>query len=425
MTEAITEVSSGRLQGAQGRSVLVFRNVPYARAGRFQPPEPAAAWAGVRDATQRGPICPQFEGRLDAVVGAQGFGLEQSEDCLNLTVTTPGLSGRRPVMMWIHGGAYMFGGGEAANYDADRLSAEGDVVVVSISYRLAIFGYLWQSDPTRRNLGLRDQVAALDWILANIERFGGDPENITLFGQSAGAHSIQAMLRAKGSPSPARRIILQSVSVGRWSTPEAAAKVADGVRETLGCDPQDAAASELVKAAAMALRTQPPGSISPFSPIIEGPPLIQAGLQTMIGWGRDDGTPHVALGAEPSPGGWIDHPATAQYVERVYAESGEAFAAATPSDAQTYLYRLDWRPEGSAYGACHCLELPLLFGDAAAWRGAAMLGTRPLSVADGLGRRMRAAWTGFARSGDPNVEGEPEWAPFAGGAPGTCRSFDV
>lgn len=417
------EAPAGRLRGRANGGVLTFRNVPYARAERFRPPEPAKPWTGERDAVSRGPVCPQSPGRLAFMIGDVVAGMVQSEDCLNLTIHTPGLTGRRPVMVWIHGGAYMFGGGEMPQSDAQKLAAEGGVVVVAISYRLGAFGYLWQGDPGRRNLGLLDQLAALDWVAANIERFGGDPDNITTVGQSAGGHSIAAMLRVRAGARPFRRAILQSTPFASEIPRDAAAGLADGFHAALGQDADAAPVAAILGAfgkALAALRTAPP-----VGPVLdEAGPGDRRGLEALVGWARDDAVSLVALGwqgAEP-PRRWFGDqdpgPSSAKLTRAIFEAPAEAFAAATPADGKTYLYRIDLEPEGSPFGASHCADLPLLFGDEPAWRGVPFLGTEPWNNIELLGRRARAAWTAFATTGDPATDGGWDWRAHSGGTAG-------
>lgn len=176
-------VVSGRWRGEARGEVAVFRGIPYARAERFAAPEPVAALDGVYDATRRYAMAPQLPGRLESVMG-RAEPLEQSEDCLALTVTAPvgAQPGNRPVLVWLHGGAYLAGSGQWNLYDADRLAGETGVVVVSVSYRLGLFGYLRAPGVSAGNLGLRDQIAALRWVREHIAEFGGDPERVTVSG---------------------------------------------------------------------------------------------------------------------------------------------------------------------------------------------------------------------------------------------------
>ena len=418
----IVEIAGGRVEGGTVGSLLVFRNLPYAHAARFRAPEPAAPWTGRRNARERGPICPQGPERLAFVTGGTPASFPQSEDCLNLTVTTPGLKGRRPVMVWIHGGAYMSGGGELPCHDAEKLSAEGDVVVVSLTYRLGVFGWLWHEEPARRNLGLLDQLAALDWVGANIERFGGDPDNVTVFGQSAGGGSIVAMLRVRPQGLPFIRAILQSTPIAARRRPEDAATFAAAFAAALGSDAERASVASILAAQRQAVITNTVG-VAPMSPVLGDVPLQRSGLACLVGWNKDDGSPFVAMRTGEAAGPpWFEGAAgeaTEAFTKGLQVDSAMAFAESTPADAHTYLYRLDWRPKGSPFGACHGLELPLLLGTEAAWRAAPMLGEESWLEIERRGRGMRAAWAAFARTGNPNTDASFDWRPYSDAVGGT------
>jgi para-nitrobenzyl esterase len=203
MTDTATEdlvvrTNPGELRGAREGGIAVFRGVPYAAPPvgelRFQSPQPVPAWRGARDATKDGPIAPQGRSRLAHVMG--DFERPQSEDCLTLNIWTPAPdSEKRPVLVWIHGGAFSSGAGSLAWYSGERFAANGDLVVVSINYRLGALGFLCLPGVSDGNLGLLDQVAALRFVRDNIAAFGGDPDNVTVVGQSAGAASIACPVR--------------------------------------------------------------------------------------------------------------------------------------------------------------------------------------------------------------------------------------
>src|SRR5829696_8396024 len=197
----LTTTSHGTLSGTTQDGVTVFRGIPYAQPPvgplRFAPPERRERWDGVRDATAFGPPAMQA---ANPVTGQQTLAAP-SEDCLTLNVWTPPPdAGRRPVLVWLHGGAFMMGAGSEPMCDGALLARRGDVVVVTLNYRLGLFGYLRGVDvcgdalPSTGNEGLLDQLAALAWVRDEIASFGGDPENVTVMGQSAGAGSITAML---------------------------------------------------------------------------------------------------------------------------------------------------------------------------------------------------------------------------------------
>jgi para-nitrobenzyl esterase len=242
----VVETSYGRLRGAEADGVLVFRGVPFARPPlgklRFQPPERPEPWSGLRDATRFGPAAPQRAGMLGPVFRL-GIG-ETSEDCLYLNVWTPGLDGaRRPVFVWIHGGAFVIGAGSQTLYDGAVLARRGNAVVVTINYRLGALGFLRLRELSRGalqvtgNEGLLDQLAALEWVRDEIAAFGGDPGNVTLFGESAGAMSCAALLGTPRAQGLFHRAILQSGSANYVSPADVAARLAHALLAELGLGP--------------------------------------------------------------------------------------------------------------------------------------------------------------------------------------------
>ncbi len=198
--------------------MAVFRGVPYAAAPvgtlRFAAPETPSSWSGLRDASQHGPIAPQVPSRLRAAMG--DFDRPQDEDCLTLTICTPAPDGKtRPVLVWLHGGAWMSGAGSLNWYDGTRLACEGDIVFVGVNYRLGALGWLHRPGIVDTEPGTLDMIAALTWVRENIAAFGGDPGCITLMGQSAGAASIGRLSMLPEARSLFHRAIMQSGGFGR------------------------------------------------------------------------------------------------------------------------------------------------------------------------------------------------------------------
>jgi para-nitrobenzyl esterase len=190
----IVATTGGPVQGREKDGIFDFRGIPYAAPPvgelRFRPPQPVEPWADVRDVTRFGPMAPQNQGAMEAMFGAPPRPMD--EDCLTLNVWTPGCDdAKRPVMVWIHGGAFLYGTGATPWYDG-RTFARNDVVLVTINYRLGALGFLHVDG--QGNNGILDQVAALEWVRDNIAAFGGDPGNVTAFGESAGAMSVGTLL---------------------------------------------------------------------------------------------------------------------------------------------------------------------------------------------------------------------------------------
>ncbi|MFE9320069.1 carboxylesterase family protein [Nocardia sp. NPDC052278] len=205
----IVETAAGKVRGSADGAVTAFRGIPFATAERFAAPRAPVPWPGIRDSVEIGPAAPQLASRLERVMGR--FTVAQAEDCLSLNVWAPGGSGH-PVLVFLHGGGFTSGSGGLAWYDGAELAEHGDIVVVTINYRLGVLGYLCLPGVSEGNLGLLDQMAALEWVRDNIAAFGGDPAQVTVAGQSGGALSILAM--PAGTAGLFRRAILQSTPAG-------------------------------------------------------------------------------------------------------------------------------------------------------------------------------------------------------------------
>jgi para-nitrobenzyl esterase len=280
--EPIVQTSYGQLRGTRAEGLHIFRGVPFARppvgARRFHPPERPAAWAVVRDATRFGPAAPQSLGLLGPVFS---LGITRTdEDCLSLNVWTQGVDGRRrPVLVWIHGGAFVLGAGSQSLYDGAVLARRGDVVVVTINYRLGSLGFLRLRElsggrlPASGNEGLLDQIAALEWVRDEIAAFGGDPGNVTIFGESAGAMSCATLLGAPRARGLFHRAILQSGSANYVSPAETASTVAEefvallGLRRRRIADLLSLPPERLVEGQARLFFTLRPG-LKPVAPLL-------------------------------------------------------------------------------------------------------------------------------------------------------------
>ncbi|NMK46548.1 carboxylesterase family protein [Achromobacter sp. Bel] len=402
-------LQAGTLTGERDAGgICRYRAIPYAQAPvgalRFAPPQPAA-WRGPFDATRPGPVAPQLPSRLRGAMG--DFDAPQSEDCLHLTVWTPGAdAARRPVVVWLHGGAWQSGGGALDWYDGSHLAARGDLVVVAVNYRLAALGWLYVPGQTA-NVGLLDQEMAIDWVLDNIQDLGGDPERVTVMGQSAGASSICAMLARQPRFS---RAILQSAALGRGFR---SAAQADALGQTFlqaaGADSLDAARG-LPVAALLAAQQAPAvqevlraegSSRSQFCPVLDGHTLphdIAPALQraasradVLVAYTRDE------MAAFPG------HAADAegrQVGEQVFGAPSRQWATdAVASGRQAWLARFDVAPT-ARFGACHCIELPFVFDTVDAYT-APMLAGLPEAQAAQLTRRTQDAWIAFIRGDAP------------------------
>lgn len=408
-------LSHGTLTGVRDPGgVCCYRAIPYAQAPvgplRFAPPQ-ALAWPGGKnsawDATRPGPVAPQIPSRLRGAMG--DFDAPQSEDCLHLTVWTPNAdAARRPVVIWLHGGAWQSGGGALDWYDGARLAARGDVVVVAVNYRLAALGWLYVPGQTA-NVGLLDQEAAIDWVMDNIQDLGGDPERVTLMGQSAGASAICAMLARRPRFS---RAILQSAALGRgFRTAEQAEVLGRAFLHAAGVDSLDAAralpvsallSAQQAPAVAEVLRAEG-SSRSQFCPVLDGEvlprdiaPALQraaARADVLAAYTRDE--------MAAFPGNAVDA-ASQQVGEQVFGAPSRQWATdAAAAGRHAWLARFDVAPT-ERFGACHCIELPFVFDTFDAFANAPMLAGLPTAHAAELTRQTQAAWIAFIRGDAPD-----------------------
>ncbi|MGW5752243.1 carboxylesterase/lipase family protein [Nocardia rhamnosiphila] len=404
----IVDTTGGKIRGTGSGPVTAFRGIPYARASRFAPPATVFPRAGVFDAVRPGPAAPQLPSRLAAVMG--DIEVAQSEDCLTLNVWTPPGGGSRAVLVFLHGGGFVSGSGGLPWYDGTELAARENIVVVTVNYRLGVLGFLYLPGVSPGNLGLLDQLAALRWVHDNIEGFGGDPGAVTVAGQSAGALSILTLLAGGHVHGLFRRAVMQSTPAGMNPlTTDEAESVGALVLEELATAPRDAgrladvpvAALLAAQSAVMRRTADPAEPVPPFrliadDALVSADPITAVGMkcgevELMIGTTRDEA-------AAFAPG----DPALVRAVtERLFAGPARRLALLLAGRNAPWLYRFDWSPPGSPFGACHCLELPFVFGNSAAWRQAPMLGGRHPAR---LTERVMGAWAGFAR------EGTPGWA---------------
>lgn len=284
----------GAVRGLQRDDVAVFKGIRYATAERFRPPQPITSWEGELDATAYGPQAPQLVGMMERALG--GSSLPSSEDCLTVNVFSPAADGAaRPVLVWIHGGAFTTGTGAMPWYDGGELVRRGDVVVVTINYRLGALGF-----SGRTNCGLADQVCALEWVQRMIGSFGGDPGNVTIFGESAGGSSVVALMAVPAAASLFHRAFAMSPSIGQLRTGERADEALADLLTEAGVGSLDELATvplERVLAAQDALLKRSPGAgLTDFSPSEDSElvptPLLPAAaanpVPLVIGTTRDE-----------------------------------------------------------------------------------------------------------------------------------------
>lgn len=379
--------------------VTTYRALRYAEATRFKPSQRVGL--GDLDQTRaRGPVPPQNPSRLEMVLGPQAP-LDQSEDCLVLSISTPALDGSRPVLVWLHGGANVSGGGELPWYDGNLLAEEQDVVVVVVTARLGLLGFLQLEGSDGPSLATADQLNAVQWVIENISRFGGNPVNVTIGGQSAGASAVEAMLRW-GVPSGVRGAIVQSgYRLCETTTAAEAARRTQDFLDFADCDPLELSTAGLLDLQRRFAQVSP-AIWTPVKPDVDSPITTAV----IAGWTRDDGLPFAML-AE----GVSDPAARAQRSVAVasHAITEEWFvrgsqrlvAEARAAGHGGWLYEFSHEEPTSGWGTPHCAELPYVLGDEEAWRNAPMLRGANWDELRLRGRELRREWANFMYHQDP------------------------
>lgn len=412
----------GRFRVRRDDDVIRALGLRYAAAPRFGHSEPVPATDELIDATERGPACPQLPSRLAFIVGSPMAGLTQDEDCLVLDVVAPVAGGPgKPVMVFFHGGAYVTGSGQAPAYDMSAMAAENGVVAVTVNYRLGIFGYLAIDGVSPANLGLLDQIAALRWVRENIGGVGGNPDDVTIFGQSAGADSVSYLMIADGVEGLFQRAILQSAPLGVQRGREAMSRAMGAAAlDALGAHPEVADIADLLRAQTIAAEAAAPFGTRAqmsFGPQTGHYPLpaeaevegrrreVARRIPVLIGTTADDAGPFVMLNRRLAPvlgapviGSTVRRALSVVATNRLFALPATAFATQHRrggGHATTYVF--DWKPKDSPFGACHCIELPFLMGTFDDWSDAPMLGSDSRRALTELGPPMRRLWCDFAK----------------------------
>jgi para-nitrobenzyl esterase len=419
--DTLVAVRGGTLRGVRADGLTILRGVRYATAARFAPPVPEGPWQGVRDAREHAAVSPQ-----PAITSAFGRSplSDGSEDCLNLTIVTPEADdARRPVLVFLHGGSYRSGAGSWERYRTDQLAREGDVVVVSANFRLGALGYLRAPGISDGNLGLLDQIEALRWVRDNAADLGGDPDNVTLVGQSSGAHSIACLLGIAQARPLFRRAVLQSPPLGLGLGDVARAeKAGASFLARLGRDPFEASTTEIVAAQQLAERDVTRGFAPVWGPVPGADPLpdertwraaCRAGaenLEVILGTTRRELAYFLADRRIPVVGGAVIGVVTQLIFARPTLRLGRVLAE---SGAKVSAYRLDGPASVSPFRGAHCIDLPMLFGDEAAWKDSPMLADQSWADLTEYGRPVRAAWLSFVTRGAEALAGSG-WAPYAG-----------
>jgi para-nitrobenzyl esterase len=470
----------GRVRGADLGGIKTFKGIPYgastAGRNRFMPPRDPIAWTGVRDALEYGPSAPQREPGVQAAPGqlsVASAGLpRESEDCLVLNVWTPGIAdgGQRPVMVWCHGGAFSGGSGSAPGTDGTNLAKRGDVVVVSVNHRLNVLGFTYLGDlgaaagdpelALSGGAGMLDIVHALKWVRANIAELGGDPSNVTVFGQSGGGRKVAALLAMPSAKGLFHRAIIESGATIKLVEREQGMRVARELATSLrlsgpsSSDLQAVPLDRLLRAYFETVRRMDVDQTTMgFSPVVDGTAIaghpfhptasaVSADVPLIIGSTRTELTSQTDAAAFG-----LDEAAMRARIESlVGTASGEiidvyrkASPGATPSDlyfliasdhrytapvlkiaerraalgqGPVYLYYFRWESpyEGGRFKSPHTIEIPFVFDNVASSRLTADAPDAPV-----LADKVSDAWIAFAHTGDPNTPALPRWPAFDAG----------
>jgi para-nitrobenzyl esterase len=474
---AVVETESGKVRGYLSNGVYTYKGIPYAFAERFMPPEKAKSWTDVKFMGYYGPTCPLDYGPIAARGNGIGmFALQNdwgypSENCQSLNIWTQGIKDakKRPVIVWIHGGGYAYGSShELPFYDGENLSKKGDLVVVSVNHRLNILGFLdlsayGEEYAHSANVGLLDLVASLEWIRENISQFGGDPDNVTLFGQSGGGAKITALLNSPVSSGSFHKAIVQSGSYAKsYLDSETAQKMSAELLNELELKAEEVdelqklsyydlitAGNKAVAAVRKEARSQGKSIGSILGPVHDEYFLpynlftpeameLSKDVSIMIGTTKNE----FALWAAARTG--EDMEATKARIKEMYPDQSEEYMEAVrkaypntlkASDylaidfmfrpgamrdantlvnaghGSTYMYLFAWQSpvdEGSMK-SMHCMELPFVFNNIKLGKELTGGGKEAYDLAE----TVSGAWINFARTGNPNTEGLPAWPTYS------------
>ncbi|GAB3971638.1 carboxylesterase/lipase family protein [Spirosoma terrae] len=486
---AVVPTESGKVRGYVHNSIYTYKGIPYAKAARFMAPTKPDSWTGVRSSLSYGPVCPLMD-PTTAVADESEFVFHHdwgypNEDCLRLNIWSPGVndSKKRPVMVWLHGGGHTAGSSqELPSYDGENISKKGDVVLVSINHRLNILGFLDLSAygdkyKSSSNASVMDMVSALQWVKTNIASFGGDPNNVTIFGQSGGGGKVNTLLNTPSAKGLFHKAVIQSGGLGlAFHDPSLTKRVGAAVLEELNIKPeqiddiqnvsyeklaaagkkavqkvQEQAKAEGKLQAVFGLSWGPTldGNILPYQPTDPTAGAISASIPLLVGSTKNEFMASLRL---PDSNTLTLEEAKAM-LQKQYGDKTDTYVAALkkaypadnkPSDlldvdgmfrrsaikmadlkaaspAPVYMYLFTWQSPvlDGRYKAIHCSEIPFVFNNI----GRCEEMTGGTKAAYDLADKVSQSWINFARTGNPGHKGLPTWQKYTP-ANGATMLFD-
>ena len=453
------EITTGKIRGVMLGKVYAFKGVPYGAstegARRFMPPAPVHPWTGVKDTVDWGPEAPQGPHTEIPEVAATIPKTGISEDCLRLNVWTNSLSGKRPVMVWLHGGGFTSGSGSYTMYDGANLARKQDVVAITLNHRVNSFGFLYLADiggpafANSGNAGMLDIVAALEWVRDNAAKFGGDPKNVTIFGQSGGGGKVSTLMAMPQAKGLFHRAIVQSGANVRGVSRTDAAKTAKTLMDKLGVKsaedlqkiPMDQLVSATLSTPGLRLAPVVDGHVLPGDPFDPTAPALSAEIPLLIGSAEfevnffpnakfdplDDAALHAAFKQATRASDADVDKLIAVYrkgrpgysnLDLSQVVASDNFRAGVITEAErksaqkapVYMYYFRWRSpvHDGQLKAFHTLDIPFAMGNVD--EAKTMTGTGQDRYA--LEDKMNGAWAAFARTGNPNHKGLVNWPAF-------------
>jgi len=473
--DAIVKTESGLVAGYIEDGIYIYKGIPYAAAERFMPPTKAKTWEGIRSSRAYGPTCPQKK-RMGWMIDEMAFESRwddgyPGEDCLRANIWTKGINDgkKRPVMVWLHGGGYSAGSGqELPAYDGTNLCEKGDVVIVSLNHRLNVLGFLDLSAFGEKyaqsgNVGLLDLIAALQWVKDNIANFGGDPSNVTIFGQSGGGGKVTALLTSQRAKNLFNKAIIESGSLSQMMEQKYSKRIGMTVMEELGLKASQidqlkdipyekllAVGENAVAKVKAEVTTE--GTMSllfGWCPTVDGnvltsqpttpqayesskniPVIIGTTLHEFMGSSRNPALKNATMETAKTElskkyGDKTDEflkafdkayphykPVDLFDVDMMFRPQAvqQATLKSNSGSAPVYMYLFTWESPilDGAFRSSHCMELPFVFDNI--YNSRTMTGKDKSTYE--LADKMSSAWLNFAKTGNPNASGLPEWKPF-------------